>query len=121
MREQVFVRPLALMLSGLLVWGGHFTLIYAFNAYICARGLAGERVLNMGMVPLGIGVITLVALLVLAVLMLVVVIGHRPRLQQVEGEAIHGFSRALALSVMAFSALAVLTQAVPAYIVPACA
>lgn len=121
MREQVFVRPLALMLSGLLVWGGHFTLVYAFNSYVCTRGLADDRVLGMAMVPFGIGVITLVALLLLAAFMLVVVIGRRPRLREIKGEALHGFARTLALSVLAISALAVLTAAVPAYIVPACA
>lgn len=121
MREQVFVRPFALMLSGLLVWGGHFTLVYAFNAFICARGLVGERVLGMAVVPFGIGAITLLALLALAVFLLVVVSGHRPRLQDVRGDALRDFSRALALSVLAISALAVLAQAAPAYIVPACA
>lgn len=121
MREQIFVRPLALTLSGLLVWGGHFTLVYAFNAYVCTRGLAEDRLFGLGMVPLGIGVITLAALLTLAMFTLVVVIGRRPRLRGLQGEALRGFTQALALSVMAISALAILAQAAPAYIVPACA
>ena len=121
MREQVFVRPFALMLSGLLVWGGHFTLVYAFNAFICARGLVGERFLGMAVVPFGIGAITLIALLLLAVLLLAVTIGGRPRLAEVEGQAVRGFTRILTLSVLAYATLAVLAQAAPAYIVPACA
>lgn len=120
MREQVFLRPLALMLSGLLTWGGHFGVVYAFNAYICARGLAGERVLGIGIVQFGIGVVTLAALLLLAALVLSVLVGGRPRLAGVQGEAVHGFTRALTLSVLAYATLAVLAEATPAYIVPAC-
>jgi hypothetical protein len=121
MREQVVVRPLTLMVAGLLIWGAHFALVYAFNAYVCARALADQRLLGLPVVPLGIGVITLAALLVLALCALLVLLGGRPRLAHVEGEAVHGFMRAITLLGLAIATLAVVTQALPAYIVPACA
>jgi hypothetical protein len=121
MREQISLRPLALVVSGLLVWGAHFTLIYAFNSYVCTRGLADDWLLGMNLIHLVIGVLTLLALLVLAGIMLAVVLGHRPHLHGTQGEALHGFTQSVTLLVLAISALAVFTQAVPAYIVPACA
>lgn len=60
------VRPLLFMLSGLIVWFAHFSLIYAFTALACARGFAQVRVLGMGVVPLAIALATVLAVIVLA-------------------------------------------------------
>ena len=121
MREQTCLRPTLFMLSGLIVWAAHFTLIYGFNAVACARFFAGTTIIGFGIVPLGIGVITLIALAALGGIVLGARAQRRPSLPGSADEETEGFMWRMSLAVTAISGLGIIWEALPALIVPPCA
>src|SRR3546814_15575902 len=62
-------------LAGLLIWAAHFLLIYGFAALACARGFADVRLLGAGVVPLIVGAATAVAILAVAAMLLLALLG----------------------------------------------
>lgn len=105
--------------AGLALWALHFGLIYAINAHACERGLAGARLLGLPWVPALVGLATLAALLPLMLLLRSAVAGlGGPRLEG--GEAEPRFTRWFAAAITSYAILAVLFQAAPALVVPAC-
>jgi hypothetical protein len=114
-------RTIAVLASvlGLVVWALHFALVYAVNALACERDWAGWRPFGLPWVPVAILVLTIGALAALGLLLR----AARGRLagSWIEGgEAEPGFTAWLAAAAAGYSALAVLFQAMPALLVPAC-
>src|SRR3546814_6226724 len=62
-------------LAGRLIWAAHFLLIYGFAALACARGFADVRLLGAGVVPLIVGAATAVAILAVAAMLLLALLG----------------------------------------------
>ena len=104
---------------GLGIWALHFGAIYAVHAVSCERGFAGRILLGLPLVPVAVIVLTVLALAGLALVM-------RPPLRRLDGPLDEGgeteprFTRWFAATTAALAALAVVFQAVPALVVPAC-
>ena len=86
---------------GPLLWALHFTLVYGFTALACARGFANT-------VPSAVAAATLVAGVLAAVVIL----------RNAKG---NDFIDWLAAALGGFALLAIVWEAIPAFMVPACA
>jgi hypothetical protein len=65
--EPRFVPAFALLLSGFIAWAAHFGLIYGYTGLLCGRPeWARTTMAGIGVIPLGIVVITAVTLAALA-------------------------------------------------------
>jgi hypothetical protein len=106
--------------GGLVIWAAHFTAIYATTALACERGLDGTHLLGLPFVPAMVAAWTLLALGGLGLMMRGALAGLGAPLDE-GGEAEPRFTRWFALAGAALAALAVLFQAVPAMVLPACA
>ena len=122
MREQTFIRPMLFMHAGLLVWAAHFSALYALNALVCARGLAAVSLGGFPIVPLAITVLTLVAVAGIAAAAYLAWKGRQPVMPERSGgpEAAR-FVRDTTLLVCGIGMVGVVWDALPAFIVPACA
>ena len=92
----------SLMSAGALCWALHFAAIYGFTGIACARGLAGA-------VPWAVAGFTLVAALAAAAVL-------RVALRQRDS-----FEHWLAAALAGAALVAILWEALPALLVPACA
>jgi heme/copper-type cytochrome/quinol oxidase subunit 2 len=97
-----FARAGLLMAAGPLAWAAHFAAIYGFTGIACARGIAGA-------VPWAIAAFTLVAA---GVVLAVIVTCLRRR---------ESFEHWLAATLAGAALVAILWEAIPALLVPACA
>lgn len=104
---------------GLAIWAAHFGVVYAANALACERGWAEERLLGLPLVPTAVALATLAALGGLALVFRASVRGMRPP-YDVAGEEEPRFTRWFAAATCALSALAVVFETVPAFVVPPC-
>lgn len=105
---------------GLAVWAAHFGLVYAVHALSCERDWAQFSVFGLHWVPLAVAALTVVAL---ASLFLVFRAARRrmgPGPWDEGGEAEPRFTAWFAAATAAYSALGVLFQAMPSFVVPAC-
>jgi hypothetical protein len=103
-------------LAGLLIWAFHFGAIYAFQALACARGFAGREVAGAGIVTVFVVAATVVALLASAA-----VIATGWRTAGANQLAEHDeFLRRLGLLVAGLAAIAIVWEALPVLVVPAC-
>jgi hypothetical protein len=66
------------VVAGLAIWGAHLAAVYAWTALACARHFAAATIAGVGLVPLVIGALTVLALGGAAV-MLVVALRRRQR------------------------------------------
>jgi hypothetical protein len=105
---------------GLAIWAAHFGLVYAVNALSCEREWAGGRLLGLPFVPLAIVVLTVVALGALALVFRAARRRMAPGPWDEGGEAEPRFTAWFAAATAGYSALAVVFQAAPALVVPAC-
>lgn len=65
--EPPFLPALLLLLSGFIIWAGHFGAIYGYAGLLCARPeWAQMEIAGIGLIPLGIAALTLIALAGLA-------------------------------------------------------
>jgi hypothetical protein len=103
--------------AGFVLWAVHFTLIYAINAVACERGLEGATLVGLPWVPVLVVLATLLVLLPLGLLLR----GAIGSLRVAEGgEAEPGFSRWFTAAASGYAILAVLFQAAPSLVLPAC-
>jgi hypothetical protein len=56
-----FIRTAVRVLSGVLIWGGHFLFIYATTAVMCARGWDAHRWFGVSPLPAVIGAASVAA------------------------------------------------------------
>ncbi|MCK8787507.1 hypothetical protein M0638_24350 [Roseomonas sp. NAR14] len=115
------VRDLLLGMAGLLIWAGHFTVIYAGAALACARGWAEARPFGVPALTLVVGVATLAALLGLARVLRATWPAMRQGAPDEGGEAEPRFSRWFAATATLYAIVAVLIQAMPVLFLPSCA
>ena len=89
---------------GALIWAVHFAAIYAMTSLLCARGAARGVV---------VGAVVVVTLLALAATIAVIVTSGKAAQRD-------GFLPWIATGVAALAALAIVWEALPALLVPAC-
>jgi hypothetical protein len=120
MGDTHFLRKSLLTLGGLLVWAAHFALIYAITAFICARGLQGRQLWGLGALPLATGLATLAALAAALAILLIGRRRHRAARGQHDAKAVDVFMNYCTMALAGLSLLAIIWNAVPILIVPAC-
>jgi hypothetical protein len=98
------------MFSGALIWAVHFMAIYGFTTLACARDFATTQWLGIGIVAWAIGAATIIAL---AAAVAVVVSATRTA-------PVIGFTDWITAGVAALAALAIVWEALPVIMVPAC-
>jgi hypothetical protein len=98
------------MFSGALIWAVHFMAIYGFTTLACARAFATTQWLGIGIVAWAIGAATIIAL---AAAVAVVVSATRTA-------PVIGFTDWITAGVAALAALAIVWEALPVIMVPAC-
>lgn len=103
--------------AGLLVWAAHFAGIYAVHAHACERGLAGQGLMGLPWVAALVMALTGLALLVLATLF---VLARPVRTTFGDEETEPDFTRWFGAAACVVASFAVLFEAVPAVMLPAC-
>lgn len=104
-------------LAGLLIWSLHFGAIYVFQALACARGFAGREIAGIGIVTVFIAAVTLLALLSSAA---VLVAGWRTAAGTAELSDHDEFLRRLAMLIAGLAIVAIVWEALPILMMPAC-
>ena len=110
MRIGRFTRTSLRLSSGVIIWAMHFTVIYAFTALACARGFAELQWLGAGVVTWTVLGVTSIAV---AATLLVLV----PAARAARGS----FEDWMTAGVAALALIAIVWEALPVIIVPACA
>ncbi|WP_439599238.1 hypothetical protein [Falsiroseomonas sp.] len=105
--------------AGFALWALHFTLVYAINAFACERGYEGARLLGLPWVPAMIGLATLVVAVPLLLILRGTTRGLAGPVTE-GGEAEPRFTSWFAAAAAGYSLLAVLFQAAPSLVLPAC-
>lgn len=108
-----FTRAFLLMLSCPLIWAAHFFVIYVVTALACARRFAHIEWMGVGVVPWSIAVATLAALAAIAAIC-------REGMRGDFAQDSTDFARWSTVALGALSAVAIVWEAIPAFIVPAC-
>lgn len=101
--------------SGMLVWALHFAAIYFFNTLACTRAFWRTELGGTKIVPLVVGLATVVAIILTSAILLWV---SRNRLD--DDEQTQHFLHFATSAVGLISIIAVFWNAIPAFIVPAC-
>lgn len=105
------------MLSGALIWASHFAVIYIFTALACARGFWDSSWLDIGVVAWVIGAATLAAVLAASAIS---VQAMRAARNQAAQENAARFVHWMTAAIAGLSLVAIIWEAVPVLIVPAC-
>lgn len=120
MSAGTFARQSLFALGGLLVWFAHLSLIYAVNALVCARGLESLEIGGIGLSPLAIAALTMLALAAVLVIWRKAVSPQRaPAADAAEASSAHVL-RFLAAGGALTAAVAIVWQALPVLLVRAC-
>ncbi|MBP2302444.1 hypothetical protein [Azospirillum picis] len=119
MAHRSFAVTFAALMSPFLVWAAHFGLVYGINGIICARHLQDARLLGYPLSPALIGIVTVLALLWVAMLMARALGGHGPA-DHVAAEDPRRFARWFVAAGAGTALVAILWVALPALMVPAC-
>lgn len=116
------VRAVILPSAGFLVWAGHFGTVYAVHAHACERDMAASSLLGLPWVAVLVMSATCLALVVLALLFRRswhgTQVGRRGAPEA--GEAEPDFTRWFGAAACIVAGFAVLFEAVPALVLPAC-
>lgn len=106
-----FTRAFLLMFAGPLIWAAHFLAVYVLAALACARNFAHVEWLGGGVTQWGIALLTLAAIAAIAAIILL-----RGRRDGQSARFVHWTTLTLGL----LSVLAIVWEAMPAYLVPTC-
>lgn len=113
------------MVGAPIIWAVHFVTVYVLVSFACAFGFSGGRILGIGAVPFLIGVVTLIAVVFIALLTR---LGYR-RWRQTEADrrrmdpdlwARRRFMALTALLLSGLSLIATIWVAVPAFLMDPC-
>lgn len=107
-------------LGGLILWAGHFTAVYGFTSLACARGFAAITVAGLDLVAVTIVLLTVLALAAAALVLRAAVRPAAPALLRDTAPANARLLRHLAAGGVALGSIAILWQAAPALLLPAC-
>jgi hypothetical protein len=121
MTNRAFVAALVAMLAGLLIWAAHFLLVYGFTALACARRFAAAELFGIGVVPLAVGIVTVVAALATAAVLLLAVNDLGPSPPERDATAAPHFMRWMTAGIAGLSLAAIVWEGLTAAIIPACA
>lgn len=113
-----FVRTAARILSGVLIWGGHFLFIYATTAVICARGWDAQRWFGVGPLPGLIGAATVAAFAIAGWMIAQAV--RSARHHRAPDRTAH-FLDWMTAAVCALALVAIVWETLPLLLVPGCA
>ncbi len=105
------------ILSGALIWALHFAVIYSFTALACARGFWEASWLGVGVVGWAIGMATFVAVLAVSAIGVQALRSARSRGAQENAMA---FVHWMTMGIAWLSLVAIVWEAVPVLLVPAC-
>jgi len=103
--------------AGLLVWAAHFAGIYAVHAHACERGLAARSLLGLPWVATLVMALTALALVALATLF---ALARPVRTTFGDKDTEPDFTRWFGAAACIVAGFAVLFEAVPALVLPAC-
>ena len=120
MAEQRFISKAFLLFGGLLIWAAHFMTVYSANAVACARGLAGIRIFGIGLVPITIILVTIIALAAAAYIVVSALSWQGPISGEPHGAPTTAFLRQMTVMVTLFSMIAIVLSAMPSLIVQPC-
>ena len=120
MAEQRFISKMTFMTGGFIIWAVHFVVVYVFNALACARFFAGAEVLGLGVVPLTLTVLTVLALLATAWVMMKIYRWNGPVRGEAHDDPTTRFVRHMALTIGALSLLAIFWQGIVTLILIPC-
>jgi hypothetical protein len=115
-----FIRKSLFMIGGLLIWGGHFGVVYVFNALACARRFADTAYFGFGIVPLTVSVATIIALLATLCVLLLALWRRGPARAARDEKPVNDFMRYTTITIAGLSLVAIAWNGLPALIVPAC-
>lgn len=107
---------LTLLMAGLIVWMVRFLAVYLIAEAICSRGWEATTIAGIGILPAFIVGSAVVAILLDVWIAL---IAYR-RLQFADTDFSSRFMASVALAVAAISVLAIVWEALPVFILPAC-
>ncbi|WP_458094579.1 hypothetical protein [Roseomonas sp. WA12] len=113
-------RAVILPSAGFLVWAAHFGALYAVHAHACERDMAARHLLGMPWVAVLVVGATVLSLAVLAVLFRLTWPGTGPRGATEAREAEPDFTRWFGATACVMAGFAVVFEAVPALVLPAC-
>jgi hypothetical protein len=119
-REVRGFRPILAAVAGTLVWAAHFGAVYAATAVACARGLAGRDLLGLPLVPAMVLGATALALAAVAVIAVRAYRRLDSDLSGEDGEDDPQFTVWFTLAIALSSALAIVWETVPVFIVNSC-
>ena len=114
------IRAVILPSAGFLVWAAHFGALYAVHAHACERDMAGRSLLGLPWVAVLVVGATVISLAVLAMLFRLTWPGRGSGGATEAGEGEPDFTRWFGASACALAGFAVLFEAVPALVLPAC-
>jgi hypothetical protein len=120
MGDTDFIRKTLFMIGGLVVWGAHFGLLYVFNALACARQFVGVSYLGVGIVPLTVSILTLLALAATLAVLLLALWQRGPARASRDQKPVNEFMRYTTITIAALSLVAIAWNGLPALIVPPC-
>jgi len=115
-----FAGELVNLVAGLLIWAGHFAIVYGVHAIACARGLADRTLLGFGAVPFIVTVATALALLGSLVVLGIALRDLRTLRGRDDASDSQRFLTYTSATIASFSILAIIWVALPAAIVPPC-
>ncbi len=105
-----FTRSFLLLFSGPIIWTVHFLAIYSWTGVLCARpSWATDRMIVSGIVLVSVAAVAAITLIHVRIWM-----------HTAQPMADAGFLRRTAAALGLLSALAIVWETLPAYIVPAC-
>jgi hypothetical protein len=112
--------PIAGAIAGLIIWAVHFGVVYVANAIACERGLVGQSLLGLPLVPVLVLGATVLALAAVALVGLRAWRRLESGLAGQEGEDEPRFLVWLTAAIALLSALAILWEGLPVFFVRPC-
>ena len=116
-----FAGELANLVAGLLIWAGHFAIVYGVHAVACARGLAERTLFGFGAVPFVVTLATALALAGSGIVLAIALRDLRTLRGNDEATDSQRFLTYTSATIAGFSILAIVWVALPAAIIRPCA
>jgi hypothetical protein len=120
MPAALFTPTFAYMLGGLIIWSIRFVGAYSFTAIACSRGWTEELFAGLRLIPLGVGLMTLAAILGCIAIVFWALARVRFRAPDVDVEENTRFVHFIAATVAVLALVAMIWETLPVLLIPAC-